>query len=368
MYVDIPPISRPDTPNTPASTSTSRPHTPRAQMYIDVPPLSRGTFSAARRSSMNGQVHGPARDEEPSGSSTASSLKENTPLRLSRTNSSSTSLTSLSSLSSTNHSLSLPTKEKSKEKDDDASSAVNVASGSTNIKRKPGAGEEGPDMNTQAMSIAEKVKMKKPRLSRRQSIVEVVIPPTNTKAKKTSAAGKSKEDNGKDHDGKPAVKTSRQGKEGAGNTEDAHLYPIGWFYCHQCEKKRGNEGEYSYASYFHVVLINNSLCALVRLQCTLRDPKNRNERCRAKYCKPCLRNRYDQDFDELRAHTGEDMLKSEKAKHFNGESYYFEYVKFLFGLEIVLTPLCYRCFKCRDMCNCKKCRRRRGLDPTGYVV
>ena len=66
----------------------------------------------------------------------------------------------------------------------------------------------------------------------------------------------------------------------------------------------------------------------VRLQCTLRDPKMHNERCRAKYCKPCLYNRYDSDFDELRAHSGSDMPKSEKAKHVTGEGYYFEYVKF----------------------------------------
>ena len=37
--------------------------------------------------------------------------------------------------------------------------------------------------------------------------------------------------------------TSNKGEAGAGDHDDAELYPNGWFYCHQCEKKRGNESE-----------------------------------------------------------------------------------------------------------------------------
>ena len=93
------------------------------------------------------------------------------------------------------------------------------------------------------MSIADKVKMKKPRLSRRQSIVEVVVPPASGRAKpraKASTSGKAKEE--KEARGESAAKRAGQErKSGAEDADDAELYPNGWFYCHQCEKKRGNE-------------------------------------------------------------------------------------------------------------------------------
>ena len=53
---------------------------------------------------------------------------------------------------------------------------------------------------------------------------------------------------------------------------------------------------------------------------------SKDGRCKAKYCKPCLYNRYSEDFDKLKANTGAGMSKSEKTKHITDESYYFEYV------------------------------------------
>ncbi|THH31331.1 hypothetical protein EUX98_g2844 [Antrodiella citrinella] len=314
VFVEIP--SRPETPNTAPSTYISRSLTPRSHVYVEVPPLSRGASATGRRLSMNGQMHnGSVEDPAVSGSSTTSSLKENTPLRPSRTNSSSTSLSSLTS----GNLHSVPAKDVSRkdrliEPNAVASSSGAVTNGGTSTKRKFVADEEELDAG-QAMSIAEKVKMKKPRLSR-QNAVEVVVP---LKAKKNSTAGKSEAS-------KPAEKKAAQPvKE---NPDDALLYPNGWFYCHQCEKKRGNE---------------------IRLQCTMKDANMNDGRCKVKYCKPCLRNRYDQEFEQLKANDGSELSNPEKAKHISGETYYFE------------------CFKCRDVCNCKRCRKRHGLPPLGKL-
>lgn len=76
-------------------------------------------------------------------------------------------------------------------------------------------------------------------------------------------------------------------------------------------------------------------CSSVRLQCTTKDSKD--GRCKAKYCKPCLYNRYNEDFDKLKANTGAGMSKSEKAKHVSDESYYFEYALFYFQMLLAFA-------------------------------
>ncbi|KAH8107736.1 hypothetical protein BXZ70DRAFT_912347 [Cristinia sonorae] len=318
VFVDVP---RPSTPIQSSSFSnTPLSRAPRSQVYVEVPLLSRGAPTpTTRRLSMTSQPHIPVGDD-PSGSSTASSLKENAPLRPSRTNSSSTSLTSLSSMSSGQVASTLAKDTSRKDKQP----APTVSGATSSNKRKLDVDDDELGTSSQPMSIAEKVKMKKPRLSRRQSIVEVVVPPVNAKLKakaksKVSVKEGTEKEKGDKEEGR------KTGQEGAAGGDDADLYPNGSFYCHQCEKKRSND---------------------IRLQCTL---KVNDERCKVKYCKPCLRNRYDSDLDELRAKSGEAMPKSEKAKHISEESYYFE------------------CFKCKDTCNCKKCRRKHGLDPLGKL-
>ncbi|KZT29207.1 hypothetical protein NEOLEDRAFT_1175504 [Neolentinus lepideus HHB14362 ss-1] len=100
-------------------------------------------------------------------------------------------------------------------------------------------------------------------------------------------------------------------------------FPDGFFYCHQCNKKRDNS---------------------LAIQCTFYSGDNsRHARCRAKYCKICLKNRYGDDFDEIKSR-GEN---SRPKGHVKGSGYIFQ---------------------CRDICNCRNCRRSKGLEPTGNLT
>lgn len=76
-------------------------------------------------------------------------------------------------------------------------------------------------------------------------------------------------------------------------------FPNGFFYCHQCNKKRDSSGNPRQA------LIMSSatslISSLVGLYCTYRIRSSHSvARCKAKYCKPCLKNRYGQDLDEIK--------------------------------------------------------------------
>ncbi|KAF8554735.1 hypothetical protein OG21DRAFT_1508623 [Imleria badia] len=99
-------------------------------------------------------------------------------------------------------------------------------------------------------------------------------------------------------------------------------YPNGFVYCHQCNKKRD---------------------ATVSVRCTAKDRKGR--RCNAKYCKPCLKNRYGLVLEDILA-DGE----TDRAGHVHGEGYHF------------------RCPRCDDVCNCVACRKAKGLQPTGNLT
>ncbi|KDQ57441.1 hypothetical protein JAAARDRAFT_193771 [Jaapia argillacea MUCL 33604] len=105
-------------------------------------------------------------------------------------------------------------------------------------------------------------------------------------------------------------------------------YPDGYFYCHQCAKKRDNS---------------------VGLQCTFAtDASNKvhDARCRAKYCKSCLKNRYGEESDDIRA-AGE---TGKPRGHIKGLGYIF------------------KCPRCKDACNCRACRKAKGLEPTGNLT
>ena len=49
-------------------------------------------------------------------------------------------------------------------------------------------------------------------------------------------------------------------------------------------------------------------------------------RCKAKYCRPCLKNRYGQDLDEIKAR-GIDLLSKEAVGHDKAQDYIFKYAK-----------------------------------------
>ncbi|KAH9046086.1 zinc-finger domain of monoamine-oxidase A repressor R1-domain-containing protein [Lactarius hengduanensis] len=132
----------------------------------------------------------------------------------------------------------------------------------------------------------------------------------------------------------PETKTKRRKVSVAdtktqGTTRATHIvasnatpeFPNGFFYCHQCNKKRD---------------------AALGLYCTFNNKtSNLLARCRAKYCRPCLKNRYGQDSDEI---------KAQIAGHDKTQGYIF------------------KCPRCSGNCNCRGCRKAMGLEPTGNLT
>ncbi|KAK0504839.1 hypothetical protein EDD18DRAFT_1126676 [Armillaria luteobubalina] len=96
-------------------------------------------------------------------------------------------------------------------------------------------------------------------------------------------------------------------------------------FCHQCNKKR-----------------DPADC----LQCTAmrtRSGQVMSRRCAVKFCRSCLKNRYDQNLDTLKLFAGS-----------VGEEGHIKEAGYVF-----------RCYKCRDICNCWRCRKVKGLAPIG---
>ncbi|KAI3618778.1 hypothetical protein WG66_016655 [Moniliophthora roreri] len=93
------------------------------------------------------------------------------------------------------------------------------------------------------------------------------------------------------------------------------------YYCHQCNKKR-------------------DVPDILFCTASQDNPKGKGPRCRAKYCRNCLRNRYNEDIDanKLAAPTPRDGVRDE-------------------------APYSYRRARCRDMCDCTRCRKAKGLEP-----
>ncbi|KAF9010643.1 hypothetical protein BDQ17DRAFT_1322452 [Cyathus striatus] len=110
-------------------------------------------------------------------------------------------------------------------------------------------------------------------------------------------------------------------------------YPHGFIYCHQCCKKRD---------------VRDSLhCTYLLRYTTTKDKRTREKRCINKFCRACLKNRYGEDLDYIRATTNG---KRKDADHVEGAGYIFT------------------CPRCRDMCNCPKCRKIKGLEPIGSLT
>ncbi|RXW22998.1 hypothetical protein EST38_g2871 [Candolleomyces aberdarensis] len=106
-------------------------------------------------------------------------------------------------------------------------------------------------------------------------------------------------------------------------------YPNGWTYCHQCCKKRD--------------LSATIQCTWLEARTTGKSTVPKQRRCISKYCKPCLQNRYGEDL--------ETWLGNRKW-----EEGHVENVGYTFA-----------CPKCRDVCNCPRCRKSKGLEPIGTM-
>ncbi|KAG7446349.1 uncharacterized protein BT62DRAFT_931799 [Guyanagaster necrorhizus] len=123
------------------------------------------------------------------------------------------------------------------------------------------------------------------------------------------------------------MKRKADDQETAGSAKKAKSIPTGapGVYCHQCNKKRD---------------------PIDCLQCTstqTRAGQAASRRCSVKFCRTCLKNRYNEDLDTLKLSDG----SVGKEGHTKEASYVF------------------KCYKCRDICNCSRCRKVKGLAPIG---
>ncbi|KAI0821692.1 hypothetical protein BC628DRAFT_1523476 [Trametes gibbosa] len=94
--------------------------------------------------------------------------------------------------------------------------------------------------------------------------------------------------------------------------------------CHQCTRQFGPAGV---------------------IQCT--SLRSNDRRCVLRYCKACLRNRYQEDIETLRTITADGTSAEARGNYAKDATYFF------------------RCPRCSDQCNCRVCRKAKGLPATG---
>ncbi|KAL0956305.1 hypothetical protein HGRIS_002462 [Hohenbuehelia grisea] len=108
----------------------------------------------------------------------------------------------------------------------------------------------------------------------------------------------------------PSASSSASAAQESGQLSDSE---DAYFYCHQCSKKRDT-------------------AVGIRCSSTVKHAKSGKERnCSVKFCKPCLRNRYDEDIATFKG-------KENQA---------------------------FKCPRCRGICNCWRCRKAQGMPPMG---
>ncbi|TFK26530.1 hypothetical protein FA15DRAFT_278859 [Coprinopsis marcescibilis] len=107
-------------------------------------------------------------------------------------------------------------------------------------------------------------------------------------------------------------------------------FPNGWTYCHQCCKKR------DLGATIH--------CTALEVREVGKAKAVKQKRCVNKFCRPCLKNRYDLDLDVLKSNS------KRETGHVDNAGYTFT------------------CPKCSDTCNCPRCRKLKGLEPIGNML
>ena len=108
----------------------------------------------------------------------------------------------------------------------------------------------------------------------------------------------------------------------------------------------------------------SSSCLLDGVQCTRKVTRGPEGRCGAKYCGNCLRNRYNEDLDDIKKCKISSLAKKDRSQHAVQEGFYYEYGDLSASAVSVLIAY-YSCPRCRDICNCSHCRKHKGLRPTG---
>lgn len=103
-------------------------------------------------------------------------------------------------------------------------------------------------------------------------------------------------------------------------------YPHGYFYCHQCNRKRDRSGECCHRHRSVVPLL--TMLRSEGLHCTYKNPRSKvhNERCRMRYCKACLKNRYQKDMDAIKSRDIAGLPKKDRDRHISTDGYWFQYV------------------------------------------
>jgi hypothetical protein len=115
-------------------------------------------------------------------------------------------------------------------------------------------------------------------------------------------------------------KASKPSKDG-GLIPNAQLsnaceeFPNGFFYCHQCSKKRDFACELSYIRNFFASFLIELFVIVVGIHCTMKDAHN--HRCKVKFCASCLKNRYGERAGELKA----TVKAQDNTVHVQDESY-----------------------------------------------
>jgi hypothetical protein len=102
----------------------------------------------------------------------------------------------------------------------------------------------------------------------------------------------------------------------------SELYPNGYFYCHQCNRKRDRSREY----YVRHMGEDWTDVTPESILCTFKNPraKTLGERCKARYCGACLKNRYQLDMNELKSRSTSELSKKEKGQHILSDGYWFQ--------------------------------------------
>lgn len=145
-----------------------------------------------------------------------------------------------------------------------------------------------------------------------------------TKSKKPKLSSPASQPAGKAKASAKAKTQDVKEKQAANEDPSADEYPNGFFYCHQCTRKRDTSCEYPQESSRDAY--SSKWIATDGIHCTYKREKNKSqtERCRLKYCIACLKNRYQEDFDSIKSRDKSDLSPKQRALHVSEETFYYK--------------------------------------------
>jgi hypothetical protein len=87
----------------------------------------------------------------------------------------------------------------------------------------------------------------------------------------------------------------------------------GYIYCHQCGKKRDKEGSLvlrAFLSFFLMNSLDSVRCSFIEVYSVGKDRPAKTRRCHNKYCKSCLKNRYNEDINTIKANNATNPVQN----------------------------------------------------------